>query len=124
MAAFHGCSMRASVAHNQMVCICPTCSWMSELMDLAQCRTRMLRAFAVDPDGTSLLVTRYVCPLPLPPPLKAAAAAPTPLPGVSATEAVMLKVRAPLSACDLRVLPAWLRPGISECSGHRALFVM
>jgi hypothetical protein len=67
-------------------------SWMAQLLELPQCRSRVLRTFAVDPDGTSLLVTRYVSPLPLPAQLHAAASTPSALPGISATEAVMLKV--------------------------------
>lgn len=65
---------------------------MMDLLELPQCRTRVMRALAVDADGTSLLASRFVSPLPLPPVLRLAAAAPTALPGISATESVMLKV--------------------------------
>ncbi len=76
------------------VCVCVIVHrWLSEVQSLTQCRTRTVRALAVDPDGTSLLVTRYVSPTHLPQHLVAAAtSAPVNLPGVSHTEEVMLKV--------------------------------
>lgn len=56
----------------------------------------MVRPLSVDPDGTSLLVCRYVCPTPLPPVLQQAVAAAGAgaggVGGISATETVMLKV--------------------------------
>lgn len=71
------------------------------MLDLAQANARVVRALAVEPDGTALLATRYVAPTPLPPHLHALAAGaagggggPGGVGGVSATEAVMLKVRA------------------------------
>jgi hypothetical protein len=63
-------------------------------MELVQCRTRVVRALAMEPDGTSLLVTRFVAPTPLPPPLHQLASTISlpPFATVSPTEAVMLKV--------------------------------
>ncbi|KAJ9514810.1 hypothetical protein QJQ45_028482, partial [Haematococcus lacustris] len=70
-------------------------TWVAELQGLAQCSTRVLRAMAVDTEGTSLLITRYIAATPLPPTLSVLAGVPpaTPLPvAVSNTELFMLKV--------------------------------
>uniref|UniRef100_A0A7S3R2T6 C2 domain-containing protein n=1 Tax=Dunaliella tertiolecta TaxID=3047 RepID=A0A7S3R2T6_DUNTE len=68
--------------------------WISDLIVLPQCRTRVIRALAMEPDGTSLLVTRFVAPTPLPPHLLHLASTINmpPFSTVSPTEAVMLKL--------------------------------
>lgn len=68
--------------------------WLGDLVELPQCRTRVLRALALEPDGTSLLLTRFVAPTPLPPHLHqlATSISMPPYATVSPTEAVMLKV--------------------------------
>ncbi len=56
----------------------------------------MIKAMAVDADGTSILVTRFISPTPLPPTLAQLASNPQAaaegLPQISLTELVMHKV--------------------------------
>lgn len=46
---------------------------MPALRALPQCRGRVVRALAVDPDGLGTLLPRYLAPTRLPPPFGAAA---------------------------------------------------
>ncbi|KAF6253850.1 hypothetical protein COO60DRAFT_1463007 [Scenedesmus sp. NREL 46B-D3] len=48
--------------------------WVSGISGLPQCRGRVIKALAVDPEGVSTLLTRYLAPAPLPPALAARAA--------------------------------------------------
>eukprot|EP00775_Hariotina_reticulata_P004277 gene4277-4531_t len=48
--------------------------WVAGIRGLPQCRGRIIKALAVDPDGVGTLVCRYLAPAALPPPLAAAAA--------------------------------------------------
>ena len=65
-------------------------------MEIPNCSRRVIKALAVDADGTSVLVTRFISPTPLPPILVEAASNPQSLardaPLISLTELVMLKV--------------------------------
>lgn len=47
---------------------------MSGISGLPQCRGRAIKALAVDPEGVSTLLPRYLAPAPLPPALAARAA--------------------------------------------------
>ncbi|GBF93799.1 hypothetical protein Rsub_06131 [Raphidocelis subcapitata] len=50
--------------------------WVPALQALPQCRGRVVRAMAVDPDGLGTLLPRFVAPMQLPPQFEAAGAAP------------------------------------------------
>ena len=78
--------------------------WQASVLAQPQCSRRVVKALAVDADGTSILVTRYVSPMPLPPPVLAQLAiiqqaAAVGMPQISITELVMLKVSVMLRCC-------------------------
>lgn len=73
--------------------------WQLDALEVhAGCAGRVVKGMAVDADGTSVLVTRFVSPTPLPPNLSAMAANPqemeaaTGLAQISITEMVMIKI--------------------------------
>ncbi|KAF5837475.1 hypothetical protein DUNSADRAFT_4277 [Dunaliella salina] len=74
-------------------------TWINDLIMLPQCRTRVMRAMAMEPDGTALLVTRFVAPTPLPPHLQhfATTISMPPFSTVSPTEAAFVVVGASLN---------------------------
>jgi hypothetical protein len=55
--------------------VCLARRWVPALRALPQCRSRAVRAMAVDPDGLGTLLPRYVAPTRLPPPFADAARA-------------------------------------------------
>jgi hypothetical protein len=57
-----------------LVCLlCVPCRWVSGLNSLPGCKTRLIKALAVDPEGVATLLPRYLAATPLPPALAAAA---------------------------------------------------
>jgi hypothetical protein len=71
--------------------------WQASVLQLPFCSRRVIKALAVDADGTSILVTRFVSPTPLPSKLLALASSPPELsesiPQISITEYIMLQAR-------------------------------